>query len=150
MLKLIINDEKRYAFARANNVLLIDEFDLINKDLALYRAFNSTGFRARLDHTVTTFDATWTITVKDGKASRGGILGHHDRAKGVVALLKRFVHHVPDLTMAYNGHDGARIPVAWEERNRLEELGKAGKCTSPSKYYFGEGIDQAENDDDRR
>lgn len=65
-------------------------------------------------------------------ATRGGILGHHDRAKGVVALLKRFVHQVPDVVMVYNGHDGARIPVPWEERTRLEDLGRAGKCA----YFF--------------
>lgn len=105
---------------------LIDEFDLINKDLSMYRAFTPEAFRARVKFLPTHLDTTWTIRVEAGKAVREGQLANHDRARGVVDLMTRFVHELPDMTVVYNGHDGARIAVAWEERERLEDLISTG------------------------
>lgn len=109
---------------------MIDEFDLIDKDLYIYRAFSPANFRSRVAFAQKTLDTTWSIRVTRGKVTREGGLADHDRAKGVVALMKRFAHHVPDLVVVHNGHDGARIPLAWEERNRLNLLVKAGQCKS--------------------
>lgn len=118
----------RYAFAKINQVHLIDEFDLIDKDLAIYRAYSPESFRARAKFIPDHLDVTWNIRVKAGQSLREGPLAHHDRARGVVELMDRFVHVLPDMVVVYNGHDGARIAVAWEERNRLTELVKAEKC----------------------
>ncbi|KAI5479113.1 capsular associated protein, glycosyltransferase family 90 protein [Pseudohyphozyma bogoriensis] len=118
--------DKWFAFAKAHNVLMIDEFDLINSDLAMYRAFKPPVFRSRVAHLEETFDSIWAINVKDGKVSREGGLAEHDRARGVEQLMKRFVHELPDMRIVYNGHDNARIAVADEERTRLETLVKVG------------------------
>ncbi|KAI5481828.1 capsular associated protein, glycosyltransferase family 90 protein [Pseudohyphozyma bogoriensis] len=115
-----------YAFAKANNVLLIDEFDLISKDMELYHAFDGPSFRKRVDHLSKTFDKIWGIRVTDGKPSREGELFDHNRAIGVVDLMKRFVHLLPDMLMIYNGHDGARVGIVAEERERLESLAAKG------------------------
>lgn len=119
----------RYAFAKAHKVLLIDEFDLIDKDLLMYRAFKPSVLRKRVDHLPTIMDTTWTIHVEKGRVLREGPLAHHDRAKGVESLMSRFAHLLPDMTIIYNGHDNARIAVAAEERTRLEGLAKRGECT---------------------
>ncbi|BGP16345.1 hypothetical protein JCM10213v2_004347 [Rhodosporidiobolus nylandii] len=119
--------DRWYAFARAHNVLLIDEFDLIDKDLLMYRAFKPSTFRKRVAHIPTAMDTTWTIRVEKGRVLREGPLAHHDRARGVEGLMERFAHFLPDMTIVYNGHDNARIAVAAEERIRLEGLAKAGK-----------------------
>lgn len=55
-------------------------------------------------------------------------MAEHDRAKGVVKLIERFARYLPDMKIVYNGHDGARIGVAAEERIRLEDLARQGKC----------------------
>ncbi|KAM0747201.1 hypothetical protein T439DRAFT_328963 [Meredithblackwellia eburnea MCA 4105] len=124
-----------YAFARAHKVLLIDEFDLINSDLDLYRSFPPSLLRSRISHLLSTFDKTWIIKIKSGKAIRDGELKDHDRAKGVVKLMERFVEFVPDCEVAYNGHDGARVPVAAEERERLMALVEKGQYDStPSPF----------------
>lgn len=126
----------RYAFAKANHVQLIDEFDIIDKDIALFRAFSPANFRSRVQYLIDTFDATWIISIKNGESFREGELAHHDRAVGVVQLMKRFVHEVPDMKIVHNGHDGARIPIAWEERDRLTQLGKKGQCAFFLLYHF--------------
>ncbi|GAA5880251.1 hypothetical protein JCM16303_003866 [Sporobolomyces ruberrimus] len=121
--------DKWYAFAKAHKVLLIDEFDLINEDLLMYRAFPPPIFRRRVDHLADpkTFDTTWTIRIERGRVHRDGQLAEHDRAKGVVKLMERYARYLPDMKIVYNGHDGARIGVAAEERIRLEDLAKQGK-----------------------
>ena len=128
----------RYAFAKAHKVLLIDEFDLINEDLLMYRAFPPTIFRKRVDHLAeqSTFDTTWIIRIDRGRPIREGQLAEHDRAKGVVKLIERFARYLPDMKIVYNGHDGARIGVAAEERIRLEDLARQGKCTHSLGNYF--------------
>ncbi|KAM0748929.1 hypothetical protein T439DRAFT_290975 [Meredithblackwellia eburnea MCA 4105] len=119
--------DKWYAFAKANHVLLLDEFDLISKDLHLYRAFRPSVLRDRVEHLLSTFETTWTIRIEKGQAFREGTLRDHDRARGVVNLIQRFAKDLPDMKIAYNGHDGARIGVAAEERERLESLIQAGQ-----------------------
>lgn len=118
----------RFAFAKAHKVLMIDEFDLINKDLLHFRAFRPSSFRARVQQIFDTMDVTWRIRIENGKVLREGDLKDHDRAKGVEALIDRFAHHLPDMSIAYNGHDGARTAIAAEERQRLEALVAAGQC----------------------
>lgn len=122
----------RYAFARAKNVLLIDEFDLINNDFKIYHAFRPSIIRARVKALgdEKTWDKTWTMRVEKGNILREGPLADHARAVGVEDLMKGFVSELPDMTMVYNGHDGARIALTSEERVRLETLASAGECTS--------------------
>ncbi|KAK4053960.1 hypothetical protein OIO90_003797 [Microbotryomycetes sp. JL221] len=128
--------DKWYAFAKAHKVLMIDEFDMIDKDLLMYRAFAPKTFRKRIDHLKDTFDTTWTIEVKHGQIIRGGQLENHDRAKGVEKLMKRFVKYLPDQVLVYNGHDNARIAVAADERDRLETLARHGEYDTDEEPPF--------------
>ncbi|GAA5894159.1 uncharacterized protein JCM6883_003736 [Sporobolomyces salmoneus] len=130
--------DRWYAFAKAHKVLLIDEFDLINEDLLMYRAFPPPVFRRRVDHLAepSTFDTTWVIRVERGRLYREGQLAHHDRAKGVVKLMERYARYLPDMKIVYNGHDGARIGVAAEERIRLETLAREGKYDDETEPPF--------------
>lgn len=110
-----------------NNVRLIDEFDLIEKNLKMYRAFSPKSFRGRVEHAKKTLDVSWGIRVHNGEVTSEGQLWDHARAFGVIDLTKRFRQHLPNMLIWYNGHDGARIAVAWEERARLEALVDAGE-----------------------
>ncbi|KAK4054570.1 hypothetical protein OIV83_001064 [Microbotryomycetes sp. JL201] len=125
-----------YAFAKAHKVLMIDEFDMIDKDLLLYRAFAPPTFRKRVNHLKDTFDTIWTIEVNKGKIVRGGQLKDHDRAKGVEKLMERFLKHLPDQVLVYNGHDNARIAIAADERDRLETLARKGEYDTDSEPPF--------------
>lgn len=113
---------RRYAFAKAHNVLLIDEFNLIGQDLKMFHAFSPPTFRARVQTLLDTFDTTWIIRIEGAKAFREGQLENHDRAIGVMKLIVRFAQELPDMRIVYNGHDGARVAVADEERKRLENI----------------------------
>lgn len=124
----------RYAFAKAHKVLMIDEFDFIEQELLKFRAFSPSNFRARVAYLQETFPTIWTIKTRNGKIERLGELKDHNRAHGVAELTSRFAHALPDMEMVYNGHDGARIALAYEERHRLELLAKAHQCQSADSF----------------
>lgn len=37
-------------------------------------------------------------------------------------MCQKFKHELADMIIGYNGHDGARVNIGWEERMRLEDL----------------------------
>lgn len=121
----------RYAFARANDVRLIDEFDLIERHLHIFRAFSPTSFRRRVENLSKLIPNTWGIRIDSGVASAEGDLAHHDRAKGLLRLMKRFAGELPDMLIWYNPFDNPWVMVPWEERDRLDKLIQAGQCGSP-------------------
>lgn len=90
--------------------------------------------RARVSKLAKETEFAWNIKIENGKAFSDGELKDHDRAKGVLHLIRKFAHELPDLHIVYNGHDTARMNVGWEERMRLDELVQQGQCelcTSP-------------------
>lgn len=109
-------------------MLLIDEFDLIDSDLKIFRAFTPHNFRVRALELADKMDTIWQIHITNGKVSRSGQLANHNRAAGVVSLIERFADELPDMMMVYSGHDGSRVALAAEEKIRLEALADAGTC----------------------
>lgn len=103
-------------------MLCIDsEFDLIEHSLRPFRAFEAASFRRRASKAAS-ISNTWRIRITRGQIYREGELGHHERAQGIVQMCQKFKHELPDMIIGYNGHDGARINIGWEERMRLEDL----------------------------
>lgn len=94
----------------------------------MFRAFSGPDFRARVQKLHDQTDFAWDIKIKKGIAVSDGELKGHDRAKGVLHLISKFVHELPDMHVVYNGHDIARQNTGWEERERLDALVAAGEC----------------------
>lgn len=94
----------------------------------MFRAFTGESIRARVSKLSQETDHAWDIKVSGGEAYTDGELKNHDRAKGILHLIRKFVHLLPDLHIVYNGHDNARVNVGWEERKRLDDLVSQGQC----------------------
>lgn len=104
------------------------EFNIIEEDFRMFRAFTGPSFRARVAKLANETGFAWNIKIENGRAYSDGELANHDRAKGVLNLIKKFTHELPDLHIVYNGHDTARMNVGWEERMRLDELVQNRQC----------------------
>lgn len=109
-------------------MLFLSEFNIIEEDFRMFRAFSGESFRARVSKLAKETGFAWSIKVENGKAISDGELKNHDRARGVLHLIRKFAHELPDLHIVYNGHDTARMNVGWEERMRLDALVQAGEC----------------------
>lgn len=96
----------------------------------MFRAFSGPSFRARVAKLEGSTDFAWNIKIESGKAFADGELKDHDRARGVLHLIRKFPHELPDMHIVYNGHDIARQNTGWEERERLDQLVQAGECKS--------------------
>lgn len=105
------------------------EFNIIEDDFRMYRAFSGESIRARVEKMQNEFEFTWGVRVAGGSVTTEGELQFHDRAKGILDLTRRYAHELPDMLMWYNGHDGVRTTVQWEERRRLDDLVSMGEGT---------------------
>ncbi|GAA94666.1 glycosyltransferase family 90 protein [Mixia osmundae IAM 14324] len=114
-----------YAFARENNVALIDEYDMIDEDLKIFRAFSPESFRRRAAAVPSLHRAAWPVEVRNGEVSAPSY-AHKERADNVVLMMSRFARYLPDMTLWYNWDDHPLINIPWEERARLEKHITAG------------------------
>lgn len=110
-------------------MLLIDEFDLIERDLAPFRALTGRSLRARVEHLRRTVGFSWTIRVgREGVVREGG---ERDgpRSTGVAELMRSFVHLLPiGMTAVFYAHDGPAGHLSWAERKRYADLVSRGQC----------------------
>ena len=115
-------------------MLLVDEFDLIERDLAPFRALSGRSFRARIEHLERTVGFSWTIRVGREGVLREGQERDSPRSTGVAELMRPFVHLLPvGMAAVFYAHDGPRGHLSWAERERYADLVTRGKCASGSR-----------------
>jgi len=138
-----------YAFARENNALTIDEFDLIDLSLKPFYAFSAASFRNRVDYVSKWPVTSWAFGIhqKKGKQTYFGDAKEGSRAREFFDLLERFKHALvgssvsqgmqaiislsqPDFTSYHTAHDGPHIWISSEERARLLKLVEDEECES--------------------
>ncbi|RDX45857.1 capsular associated protein [Lentinus brumalis] len=110
-----------WRFARNNSVVMIDEYDNIDEDLAPFWEISAEQlrWRASLAGYLPFVDV---VRVKDGKAIAVNIVDGEEseavsaRAKGFLSMLANFQDRLPDLEFPINAMAEGRILVPWERR----------------------------------
>ncbi|KAL1408186.1 hypothetical protein Q8F55_004991 [Vanrija albida] len=128
--------DRWWAFASENNLVLPDEYDRINLDLAPFWALPRAEVRRRLDK-VMRMNEVFVLEVKGGRVrprieDKGGLAwaGTWPRAKAAVKLIRPFAHHLPDLNATFSIFDQPQIYLSWGRRSSLASLGLKGQHTS--------------------
>lgn len=116
----------RFRFAKANDVILIDEFDKTYTDILPFWALSpkliaSRSARLQVD------PSTFTMVIQGGEVAITGEHAKDGRAKDQAALMKRWVKWVPDVNVTMSAHDGPSIMMNHEVLQKHVELGKKGK-----------------------
>ncbi|KAH9929114.1 capsular associated protein [Epithele typhae] len=119
-----------WRFAKNNSVLMIDDYDNINEDLAPF--WNITGeqlqWRAVLAGHLPSVDL---VRVRDGQGSAVNVVEGHDsphvsaRASGFLSILGAFIDKLPDMDFPVNAMSEGRILLPYELRqpsNFTEQL----------------------------
>lgn len=116
----------RFKFAKANDVVLIDEFDNINRDILPFWAIPSDVLNERA---MVLQDEPWTFSMAIQKGEVEVVGSHKDdgRAQDQKALMKRWVQWVPDVNITMSAHDGPSVMTDYETKNRHIKAAKAGK-----------------------
>ena len=84
----------RFAYAKANNVQLLDEYDQIDRDIAPFAALEPVDFAHR-NKVMGEREHTFSLRVENGAVSTFGPFGHIERAKDLGDIIARFSADLP-------------------------------------------------------
>lgn len=123
--------QRRWRFAKANNVQLVDEYDQISRDFEPYWAMEPIDLRHR-NKVMQDREHTFTLSIKDGRVSRHGEHAELRRAKDMANLLSKFSKHVPgEVNMTFIIDDQPAVMMGWNQKERMLELARQGECECP-------------------
>jgi hypothetical protein len=120
------DDLDRFTFAQATNVVLIDEFDTILRDILPFFALSPALIHSR-SMTLQKDPSTFTMVLKNRAVE---IIGPHKgdgRAEDQKGLMRRWAQFMPDVNITMSAHDGPSIMMDHLTRGRHVEAAKAGK-----------------------
>ncbi|KAH8894958.1 hypothetical protein GQ53DRAFT_71963 [Thozetella sp. PMI_491] len=124
--------DKWFAFAKSNDVVLIDEFDTIFELITPFWGLKPSTIRSRAAEVIGFFD--WQnqcmgVQIRDGNATN--ISGANEwQQEATHGMMKKFVQWLPDMDLAFNIHDEPRVMVPHEDMARLVQ--KAKEVTMPA------------------
>lgn len=121
-----------FSFAQATNVVLIDEFDTILRDVRPFFALSPALIQSR-SFKLQTDASTFTMVLKNREVE---IIGPHagdGRAEDQKGLMRRWAQWMDDVNITMSAHDGPSIMMDHLTRGRHQEAAKAGKILSLAK-----------------
>ncbi|KAK8117514.1 uncharacterized protein PG998_005795 [Apiospora kogelbergensis] len=112
------NFDKWFAFAKARNVQLIDEFDNIHDALTPFWGLKPATIRQRAQEALGFDNQLLGVLVRDGKVSymQGG--GDWQR-EATAGMMDKFVQWLPSMDLCFNLHDEPRVMVPHDDLSRL-------------------------------
>jgi Glycosyl transferase family 90 len=131
-----------FEFATKHKVVLVDEFDTIFHDMKPFWALEPRLLRTRVSEALGFDNGLLAVLIRGGQVAHVGISGANDldnknssatgveaQTEAIVGMLQSFVHHLPDMDLAFNLHDEPRVIL---QHNRLSKLMDAADRTMPS------------------
>ncbi|SGZ26582.1 BQ5605_C024g09945 [Microbotryum silenes-dioicae] len=106
-----------WAYAKANRIVLTDEYDQIFKDLQPFWALEPHDLKHRV-LVMQEREETFTIQVKTARCSR--------------ELIARVSKHVPNVNLTFTRHDQPACQLGWFHKERMLELAGEGERGSLS------------------
>lgn len=116
----------RFRFAQSKNIVLLDEYDQIHRDIVPYLSLSPALLAARIAE-LEVNEFTHTFVVKNGKIEITGSKKELARASDQAGLMADFLQYLPDVNITMSAHDGPSILMEHGQKSRHEELGKEGQ-----------------------
>ncbi|GAA5893980.1 hypothetical protein JCM5296_004124 [Sporobolomyces johnsonii] len=124
-----------FHFAKANDFVLIDEFDALDKVVTQFLAIKPSRMRQRhdmlqFDEEFWIQDKTFTVEVKGhGKhmALHGPMKERNERPEQMLKLLGGIARYLPDMNVTFTGHDQPWIVLSGEARQKHLATARDGK-----------------------
>ncbi|KAF3006732.1 capsule-associated protein CAP1 [Curvularia kusanoi] len=103
--------DKWFEFAQRRNVIMIDEFDMINQMLLPFWALKPETIRSRIKNAIGHEDsALIAVAIRNGEVVSIGN-GDEWQQQATTGMMKDFVAHLPDMDLGFNIHDEPRVVV---------------------------------------
>ncbi|POR34067.1 Beta-1,2-xylosyltransferase 1, partial [Tolypocladium paradoxum] len=110
--------DKWFAFAKGNDVQLIDEFDAIYDLITPFWGLKPKTIRARAKEALGYDNGLLGVAIRNHEVSHmaGGTEWQRNATEGMMA---KFIQHLPDMDLAFNVHDEPRVMVPHDDLTRL-------------------------------
>jgi hypothetical protein len=115
-----------YDFAVARSSMVIDDYDSMHEDLLPFWDLEPKEIRLRTRKILANpWNEVAEVTIRGGGASLGKNLvpTHRWMEDGILAMLREFVHLLPDMDLAFNIHDEPRVAVPYEFLQKIRSSG---------------------------
>jgi len=112
-----------YEFARSRNVQLIDEFDSIHQTLTPFWALEPKLLRERVSESLGFDNSLMAVLVRDGRITH--VEGSNSSStlnwqeESLLKMMDSFIHHIPDMNLAFNLHDEPRVILPHDTLSRM-------------------------------
>lgn len=122
-----------YRYASARTSLIIDQYDQIHNDMLPFWSVPPEKLRRS---TWELMSNPWNdiggITIRGGTASiLDNVPGTHRwMLEGVISIINKFAEHLPDMDLAFNLNDEARVAVPHGQIEHLRRSAEAGEVRS--------------------
>lgn len=107
-----------FAFAKANNVRMIDEYDTIQDLLRPFWGLEPAEIRQRVRYAIGAEGShLMGLLIRNGEVSNRTMDDWSSIA--IVNMMQKFVHHLPDMDLMFNVHDEPSVVVPHDMLNHL-------------------------------
>jgi Glycosyl transferase family 90 len=118
-----------YEFAQKRKVKLVDEFDSLHQMLTPFWALDPKSLRSRVKEAIGFKENNLlAVLIRDGRISFVQEANSTETEwirENIVDMLGGFVHHLPDMDLAFNLHDEPRIVLPNDQLSRLLNIATA-------------------------
>ncbi|GAA5967932.1 hypothetical protein JCM11641_005812 [Rhodosporidiobolus odoratus] len=127
-----------YFFAKANDFVMVDEFDLVMRQIEPFLAVKPSTLvkrheKMQFDEEFWIQDKTFTVELKQ----HGGVIQAHGPMKGInertdqmLRLLGGVAKHLPDMNVTFTGHDVPWVVLSGENRDLHTRRARTGQLLS--------------------
>ncbi|KZM24826.1 hypothetical protein ST47_g4049 [Ascochyta rabiei] len=133
--------DKWFEFAQRRNVVMIDEFDMINQMLLPFWALKPETIRSRIKNAIGHEDSAMiAVAIRNGEVVSIGN-GDEWQQQATTGMMKDFVAHLPDMDLGFNIHDEPRVVVPNDLLSSMitkakdQVLPRAAKNSSPRNNF---------------
>lgn len=110
--------DRWYDFVVENNVQLVDEYDQIHRDLLPFWGLAPQVLRGRATRAIRTDNFLMAVRIRNGKVDSVE-RGNEWQQEAIGGMIEKFVRYLPDMDLAFNLHDEARVVLPHEDLRRL-------------------------------
>ena len=129
-----------YAYAKSNDVQMIDEYDIIQDLLRPFWGVPPATIRHYVRDALSSEDNEFMgIFIRNGQVSKVINTGNCDSYEnGNVKILQNFVHHLPDMDLLFNCHDEPSVIIPRDMLDRLVATARKNHRHKKPYNFFSE------------
>ena len=118
--------DKWYEYAQSQNSSIIDNYDQIHDDLLPFWGLTPAYIREQTQESLANpWNEVCGISIRNGVATimPNELPTHAWMLQGIIDMMEPFLQHLPDMDLAFNMNDEARVAIPYDQIQKLKELG---------------------------